>query len=307
MSNAIIETADARGPSPVPISGVRDYIRLLKPRVMSLVVFTGAVGLLITPGTIHPFLGVIAILCIAVASGAAASINMWYDRDIDAVMARTKSRPIPSGAVPAEEALTLGIWLSILSVTVMGLAVNWAAAAILTLSIGFYVFIYTMWLKRGTPQNIVIGGAAGAFPPMIGWAAVTGGVEVTSLALFAIIFFWTPPHFWALALFRCKDYAKAGVPMMPVVAGEKSTKRQMLLYTVLLMPLSLAPVMMGSLGAVYGVVAGGLGLWFLGHAIHVMVSKSEKAAPRMFAVSILYLFILFAAMLADHWILGAVR
>ena len=307
MSNAIIETADARAPSPVPISGVRDYIQLLKPRVMSLVVFTGAVGLLIAPGTIHPFLGVIAIFCIAVASGAAASINMWYDRDIDAVMARTKSRPIPSGAVPAEEALTLGIWLSILSVTVMGLAVNWAAAAILTLSIGFYVFIYTMWLKRGTPQNIVIGGAAGAFPPMIGWAAVTGGVEVTSLALFAIIFFWTPPHFWALALFRCKDYAKAGVPMMPVVAGEKSTKRQMLLYTVLLMPLSLAPVMMGSLGALYGVVAGGLGLWFLGHAIHVMVSGSEKAAPRMFAVSILYLFILFAAMLADHWILGAVR
>lgn len=306
MSNVLIETADVKTAAPVVISGVRDYIQLLKPRIMSLVVFTGAVGLLIAPGSIHPFLGMIAIFCIAVASGAAAAINMWYDRDIDAIMARTKNRPIPSGAVPAEEALTLGIWLSILSVTVMGLAVNWVAAAILALSIGFYVFVYTMWLKRGTPQNIVIGGAAGAFPPMIGWAAVTGGVEVTSLALFAIIFFWTPPHFWALALFRCKDYAKAGVPMMPVVAGERSTKRQMLLYTMLLMPLSLAPVVMGSLGPLYAIVALGLGLWFLGHAVHVMVSKSEKAAPQMFAVSILYLFILFGAMLADHWILGAV-
>ena len=306
MSNVLIETADVQARSPAPISGVRDYLQLLKPRVMSLVVFTGAVGLLIAPGTIHPFLAAIAIFCIAVASGAAASINMWYDRDIDAVMARTRNRPIPSGAVPAEEALTLGIWLSILSVTVMGLAVNWAAAAILALSIGFYVFIYTMWLKRGTPQNIVIGGAAGAFPPMIGWAAVTGGVELTALALFAIIFFWTPPHFWALALFRCQDYARAGVPMMPVVAGEKSTKRQMLLYTMLLMPLSFVPVMMGSLGVLYAVVAGGLGFWFLGHAIHVMVSGCDKAAPRMFTVSILYLFILFAAMVADHWILGAV-
>ena len=306
MSNVLIDTAEAQSPSPIAVSGVRDYLQLLKPRVMSLVVFTGAVGLLVAPGTIHPFLGVIAIFCIAVASGAAAAINMWYDRDIDAIMARTRSRPIPAGAVPAEEALTLGIWLSILSVTVMGLAVNWAAAAILSLSIGFYVFIYTMWLKRGTPQNIVIGGAAGAFPPMIGWAAVTGGVEATSLALFAIIFFWTPPHFWALALFRCQDYARAGVPMMPVVAGEKSTKRQMLLYTVVLIPLSLAPVMMGSFGALYAVVAVGLGLWFLSHAIHVMMSGSEKAAPRMFAVSILYLFVLFAAMVADHWISGAV-
>ena len=306
MSNVLIDTAEAQSPSPIAVSGVRDYLQLLKPRVMSLVVFTGAVGLLVAPGTIHPFLGVMAIFCIAVASGAAAAINMWYDRDIDAIMARTRSRPIPAGAVPAEEALTLGIWLSILSVTVMGLAVNWAAAAILSLSIGFYVFIYTMWLKRGTPQNIVIGGAAGAFPPMIGWAAVTGGVEATSLALFAIIFFWTPPHFWALALFRCQDYARAGVPMMPVVAGEKSTKRQMLLYTVVLIPLSLAPVMMGSFGALYAVVAVGLGLWFLSHAIHVMMSGSEKAAPRMFAVSILYLFVLFAARVADHWISGAV-
>ena len=306
MSNVLIDTAEAQSPSPIAVSGVRDYLQLLKPRVMSLVVFTGAVGLLVAPGTIHPFLGVIAIFCIAVASGAAAAINMWYDRDIDAIMARTRSRPIPAGAVPAEEALTLGIWLSILSVTVMGLAVNWVAAAILSLSIGFYVFIYTMWLKRGTPQNIVIGGAAGAFPPMIGWAAVTGGVDATSLALFAIIFFWTPPHFWALALFRCQDYARAGVPMMPVVAGEKSTKRQMLLYTVVLIPLSLAPVMMGSFGALYAVVAAGLGLWFLSHAIHVMMSGSEKAAPRMFVVSILYLFVLFAAMVADHWISGAV-
>jgi protoheme IX farnesyltransferase len=288
----------------IPVSTVRDYFTLLKPGVMTLVVFTGAVGLLIAPGHLHPFLALVAIGCIAVASGAAASINMWYDRDIDIHMKRTMNRPIPAGRVPADEALSLGIFLSIVSVTVMAVAINLVAAVLLAVSIGFYVFVYTMWLKRRTPQNIVIGGAAGAFPPMIGWAAVTGGIDLNSVALFMIIFMWTPPHFWALALFRCGDYAKVGVPMMPVVAGEAATKKQMLIYTILLLPITFVPVATGLLGVFYGVTAGLTGLWFLRHAVRVLRNAEEKAPHKMFGYSILYLFVLFGAMVADVWIKG---
>src|ERR671910_1274990 len=203
---------------------VSDFMALMKLRVMSLVVFTGLAGLLVAPGSLHPLLAAVAVLCIAVGAGAAGVINMWYDRDIDALMRRTRKRPIPAGRVAPDEALAFGVTLSLFSVMVMGVAVNWTAAALLALASAFYVFVYTVWLKRRTPQNIVIGGAAGAFPPMIGWAAVTGGVSVEAMALFLIIFVWTPPHFWALALFRNEDYVRAGVPMLPVVAGERETK-----------------------------------------------------------------------------------
>lgn len=286
----------------IPVSTVRDYFTLLKPGVMTLVVFTGAVGLLIAPGHLHPFLALVAIGCIAVASGAAASINMWYDRDIDIHMKRTMNRPIPAGRVPADEALSMGIFLSIVSVTVMAVAINLVAAILLAVSIGFYVFVYTMWLKRRTPQNIVIGGAAGAFPPMIGWAAVTGGIDLNSVALFMIIFMWTPPHFWALALFRCGDYAKVGVPMMPVVAGPDATKKQMLVYTILLVPVTLVPYFTGLLGVFYAATAALTGLWFLRHAWRVLRNVEEKAPQKMFGYSILYLFVLFGAMVADIWL-----
>ncbi len=228
----------------LPLTGgstglVGDYVEILKPRVMSLVVFTGFVGLVLAPGHLHPVLAAVAMLCIAVGAGAAGAINMWYDRDIDAIMRRTAARPLPAGRMMPGEALGFGAVLAVGSVLVMGLAVNWVAAGLLALTIGFYVFVYTMWLKRRTPQNIVIGGAAGAFPPLIGWAAVTGDIGWGAVALFAIVFFWTPPHFWALALYRADDYAKAGVPMLPVVAGPRETKRQMLLYTLVLWPVSL--------------------------------------------------------------------
>ncbi|CAN0570178.1 unnamed protein product, partial [Laminaria digitata] len=234
-----------------PVSRVSDFIALLKPRVMSLVVFSGAVGLFVAPGALHPLLAIVAILCIAVGSGAAGAINMWYERDIDALMSRTANRPIPAGRVAAGDALGFAVILAVFSVGLMGLATNWVAAGLLAAAILFYVFVYTIWLKRRTPQNIVIGGAAGAFPPMIGWAAVTGDVSLVSAALFAIIFLWTPPHFWALALYRSGDYARAGVPMMPVVAGRSSTKRQMLAYTILLVPVSLTPYFLGGAGLVY--------------------------------------------------------
>ena len=216
---------------------------------MSLVVFTGFVGLYLAPGHLHPVLAGIAVLCIAIGAGAAGAINMWYDRDIDAVMRRTCGRPLPAGRMAPGEALGFGCVLAVASVLVMGLAVNWVAAALLALTIAFYVFVYTVWLKRRTPQNIVIGGAAGAFPPVVGWAAVTGDVGWPALLLFALIFFWTPPHFWALSLYRCGDYARAGVPMLPVVAGARETKKQMLVYTLLLWPLALAPALIGVAGA----------------------------------------------------------
>ena len=287
-------------------AGVGDYVALLKPRVMSLVVFTGLVGMLLAPGTLHPVLGLIAILCIAIGAGASGAINMWYDRDIDAVMARTKGRPIPMGRIAPGEALGFGTVLALGSVIVMGLAVNLVAAALLALTIGFYVFVYTMWLKRRTPQNIVIGGAAGAFPPMIGWAAVSGDVSLASLVLFAIIFMWTPPHFWALALYRSGDYAKAGVPMLPVVSGDKETRRQILLYTLVLLPLTFAPVVLGLVGLFYLLAAALLGSAFLLCALRVWRAAPgiERPAKQMFAYSILYLFLLFAAMTLDGRIGG---
>ena len=299
MSDLSVERA-AR-PAAFELGGeVGDYLALLKPRVMSLVVFTGLVGMALAPGALHPVLGFTAILCMAVGAGASAAINMWYDRDIDAVMTRTRGRPLPSGRIAPGEAHGLGVVLAVGSVVVMGLAVNPVAAALLALTIAFYVFVYTMWLKRRTPQNIVIGGAAGALPPMIGWAAVGGDVTAASLALFAIIFMWTPPHFWALSLYRSDDYARAGVPMMPVVAGARETKKQMLLYSLVLVPLTLAPYFLGVVGPIYAGAASLLGALLVAAAVRVWLFDGERAAKQMFAYSILYLFLLFALMLVDR-------
>src|SRR5271170_5220292 len=281
-------------------AAVGDYVQILKPRVMSLVVFTGVVGLVLAPGHLHPFLAVVAILCIAIGAGASGAINMWYDRDIDRVMHRTASRPLPAGRMLPGEALGFGCVLAVGSVAVMGLAVNFVAAQLLALTIAFYVFVYTIWLKRRTPQNIVIGGAAGALPPLIGWAAVTGDVGWGAVALFAIIFFWTPPHFWALSLYRAGEYAAAGVPMLPVVAGPRETKRQMLLYTLMLWPASLMPWLLGLAGPCYAVGAGGLSLLFTGAAIRVWRDAGERSARQMFAFSLLYLFLIFSALLVDR-------
>ena len=288
--------------SSAPSSRVSDYVALLKPRVMTLVVFSGAVGLFVAPGSLHPLLAVVAILCIAVGSGAAGAINMWYERDIDALMSRTANRPLPAGRVAPSDALGFATVLALFSVLLMGLATNWAAAGLLALAILFYVLVYTVWLKRRTPQNIVIGGAAGAFPPMIGWAAVTGDVSLVSLSLFAIIFLWTPPHFWALALYRSGDYERAGVPMMPVVVGAASTKRQMLAYTVALVPVSLVPFALGGAGLLYAVGVAVLGAMFVLSAVGVLREPAEagdRRARRMFGFSILYLFLVFALLLAD--------
>ncbi|WP_414638031.1 heme o synthase [Aliidongia sp.] len=281
-------------------AGVGDYWALLKPRVMSLVVFTGFAGLWLAPGHIHPVLAAVAILCIAVGAGASAAINMWYDRDIDAIMTRTIGRPLPAGRMQPNEALAFGVILASGSVLIMGLAINAAAGALLAGTIGFYVFIYTMWLKRRTPQNIVIGGAAGAFPPMVGWTAVTGDIGLPSLVLFALIFFWTPPHFWALALFRSGDYQKAGVPMMPVVAGPRETKKQMLIYTLVLWPIAVAPYVMGIAGAVYGALAAVLSVCFTAFSVLVWFDPTDKWPKRMFAFSILYLTLLFAILILDR-------
>lgn len=286
--------------SQVSSGTVGDYVALLKPRVMSLVVFSGFAGMVVAPGHLHPVLTMVAVLCIALASGAAGAINMWYDRDIDALMDRTANRPIPQGRVPADEALAFGIILTVASVTLMGLALNWVAAGLLALASGFYIFIYTVWLKRRTPQNIVIGGAAGAFPPMIGWAAVTGEVSIASIVLFALIFFWTPPHFWALAIFRKLDYQHAGVPMLPVVAGEHETKKQMLIYTLILFPLAISPYFLGIGGLAYLAGSIALGAAFVGFAIQVLRTEDHKPAKRMFAFSILYLFALFAILIGEH-------
>ena len=287
----------------------RDYLALLKPRVMSLVVFSAACGLLAAPGHIHPFLGAVAILCIAIAAGAAGALNQWFESDIDALMKRTAGRPLPGGRIAPQEALAYGVALSVGSVAVMGLAVGWLAAALLAMSILFYVMIYTVWLKRRTPQNIVIGGAAGAFPPLIGWAAVTHDVTLLPVLLFSIIFLWTPPHFWALALFMEADYAKAGVPMLPVTHGPAVTRRQILLYTALLVPVSLLPWVLGLTGWVYGGIAAGLGAVFAWYALAVSRNTATLAvdmAPekKLFRFSLLYLFMLFAGLVADHWIFG---
>src|SRR5438445_10715463 len=258
-------------------AAVGDYLQILKPRVMSLVVFTGLVGLALAPGHLHPVLAAVAVLCIGVGAGAAGAINMWYDRDIDAVMRRTAARPLPSGRMMPGEALGFGCVLAVWSVAVMGLAVNWVAAQLLGLTIAFYIFVYTIWLKRRTPQNIVIGGAAGALPPLVGWAAATGDVGWGAIALFAIIFFWTPPHFWALSLYRAEEYAAAGVPMLPVVAGAKETRRQMLLYTLMVWPATLAPWLLGLAGPFYGICAGLLSTVFTGSAVLVMRDDTERS------------------------------
>ena len=284
--------------------GVADFVELLKPRVMSLVIFTALTGMVAAPGSLHPVLGAIALLAIAVGAGASGALNMWWDADIDRLMTRTQSRPIPEGRIEADAALAFGLVLSLLSIMTLGLIVNFVAGALLALTIAFYIVIYTMWLKRSTPQNIVIGGAAGAFPPMIGWAAVTGGVSLDSVLLFLIIFMWTPPHFWALALYKCRDYEAAGVPMLPVVAGGAETRRQILLYSVLLVPLACLPVLTGLGGATYGIVATVLGAAFLWLAFTVyrttQGAAADKAAKRLFLFSIFYLFSLFAALLAEH-------
>ena len=287
-----------------PTAAVRDYVEILKPRVMSLVVFTGFVGLVVAPGHLHPFLAAVAVLCIAVGAGASGAINMWYDRDIDAVMRRTRDRPLPAGRMAPGEALGFGSVLAVGSVAVMGLAVNWLAAEILALTIGFYVFVYTMWLKRRTPQNIVIGGAAGAFPPMIGWAAASGQLDWGAVALFAIIFFWTPPHFWALSLYRAGDYEAAGVPMLPVVAGKPETRRQMLIYTIVLWPVVLAPWLLGLAGPVYAAAAGLLSVGFSALSLRVCLDHSDAAARQMFVYSLAYLFLIFCLVLGDRVVGG---
>jgi len=283
---------------------VGEFVELMKPRVMSLVVFTALTGMLAAPGSIHPVIGVIALLAIAIGAGASGALNMWYDADIDARMARTAARPIPRGRVTGGEALTFGSILAVLSILTLGVLVNWTAGALLALTIAFYIFVYTMWLKRRTPQNIVIGGAAGAFPPMIGWAAVTGSVSVESVLMFLIIFVWTPPHFWALALYRCRDYERAGVPMLPVVAGAEETRRQIWLYSLILVPLAITPVLIGLAGIVYGVVSAVLGAVFLYLAWKVRRitegREADQAARQLFVFSILYLFLLFAVLLVEH-------
>jgi protoheme IX farnesyltransferase len=288
-----------------PTAGVRDYVEILKPRVMSLVVFTGLVGLAVAPGHLHPVLAAVAVLCIAIGAGAAGAINMWYDRDIDALMRRTASRPLPAGRMTAGEALGFGAVLAVGAVMTMGLAVNLVAAELLALTLGFYVLVYTVWLKRRTSQNIVIGGAAGAFPPVIGWAAVTGDIGWGAIALFAIIFFWTPPHFWALSLYRTGDYAAAGVPMLPVVAGRRETKRQILIYSLVLWPVTLAPWLLGVAGAFYGGFALVLDAAFTGAAISVCRDDGDHSARRMFGFSLLYLFLIFGTLLLDR--AGGVR
>src|ERR1044072_7624157 len=304
----VSEGADLSQPLPSlaepSLAGVEDYLALLKPRVMSLVVFTALVGLLVAPGHVHPVIGFAALLCIAIGAGASGALNMWYDADIDAVMTRTKGRPIPAGRVQPGEALAFGTTLALFSVAALGVLVNWVAAALLAFTIFFYVFVYTMWLKRSTPQNIVIGGAAGAFPPMIGWAAVTGDVTLAPVLMFLIIFLWTPPHFWALSLLRCDDYARAGVPMLPVVSGFDATRKQILIYTLILAPVGLTPSFFGFAGLIYGAVAAICGAVMLHLAWRVYRDRAGEgaasAARRLFAFSLLYVFVLFAALLADN-------
>jgi len=281
----------------------RDYFELLKPGVMRLVVFTAIAGLVIAPGSINPVLAIIAILCIAIGAGASGALNMWYDADIDAALTRTAKSPIPDGRVTRQEALAFGLTLSFFSVFTLGVVVNWLSAAILAFTIFFYAVVYSMWLKRSTPQNIVIGGAAGAFPPMIGWAVVTNSITIESIVLFAIIFIWTPPHFWALALFKKTDYGSVGIPMMPNVAGNRSTQNQIFAYSLLLAPLGVAPYLLGFAGTVYGLVSVLLGIGFVWFAFKCwqMDSNDEAMVPakKLFGFSILYLFVLFGVLILE--------
>jgi protoheme IX farnesyltransferase len=283
----------------------RDFVALTKPRVMSLVVFTGLCGLLAAPVSVHPVIGFTAILCIALGAGAAGALNQWYEADIDAVMRRTAGRPLPAGRMERSTALHFGVGLSFFSVLLMGLSVNYLAASILAVSILFYVLVYTVWLKRRTPQNIVIGGAAGAFPPLIGWVAATGRVELLPLLLFALVFLWTPPHFWALALFVRSDYAAAGVPMLPVVAGIRTTRAQVLIYSLPMSAAAIAPWLLGLTGLLYGIAAVALSALFLGMAARVALSREPdpakmRAERQLFGYSIFYLFVLFAALVTDR-------
>jgi protoheme IX farnesyltransferase len=308
MSSALPTTQPARW---------QDFVQLLKPRVMSLVVFTGLTGLVCAGTPVDPILGTVAILCIAVGAGGSAALNMWYDADIDIQMRRTRGRPVPAGRVQGADALALGVVLSLFSVMLMGMAVNWLAAGLLAFTIIFYAVVYTIWLKRSTAQNIVIGGLAGALPPVIGWAAAAGEAPLNAWLLCAIIFMWTPPHFWALALYTSDDYAKAKVPMMPNVAGAKSTRRQILIYALLFVPLCIAPAFTGLGGAAYHAVSalGGVGFLFLAWRLFKSragdapgergdtlydVKVEAKAARNVFASSILYLTLLFATLLAEH-------
>ncbi|HEY2755548.1 MAG TPA: heme o synthase [Pseudolabrys sp.] len=289
-------------PAEPSLATVGDYITLLKPRVMSLVVFTALVGLAVAPGAINPVTAFTALLCIAVGAGAAGALNMWYDADVDAVMTRTSRRPVPMGRVKPGEALAFGVTLAGFSVMTLGLLVNWLAATLLAFTIFFYVVVYTVWLKRSTPQNIVIGGAAGAFPPMIGWAAVTGSLSFEPILLFLIIFFWTPPHFWALALYKADDYKRAGIPMLPVVSGDLNARWQILLYTLVLVPLAIAPWPLGYSGALYGMTSVVTGAIMLVLAFQVLRERRpvERACRHLFAFSILYLFLLFAMLLIER-------
>lgn len=279
---------------------VSDFFALLKPRVMSLVVFSGFAGMWVAPGfaQLHPFLAFVAMLSLAIGAGAAGAVNMWYDRDIDAIMLRTRNRPIAAGRIAPDEALAFACILTLFAVMTMGLALNWLAAGLLAFASFFYIAIYTMWLKRSTPQNIVIGGAAGAFPPMIGWAAVTGDVTLYPLILFLIIFCWTPPHFWALSLFASEDYRRANIPMLNVVAGPRATKIQMLIYTIILLPLSLSPFFLGFAGLRYAVIAAALSGFFIFTAARVLMNEDLKHARLMFGYSVFYLFALFLNVMA---------
>jgi heme o synthase len=305
----VSEGADFRSPASAglglaepSLASVSDYIALMKPRVMSLVVFTALVGLAVAPGALHPMTAFTALLCIAVGAGAAGSLQMWSDADIDAQMTRTQRRPVPMGRVKPGEAFAFGMTLAGFSVVTLGLLVNALAAALLAFTIFFYAAVYTAWLKRLTPQNIVIGGAAGAFPPMIGWAAVTGSLALEPIVLFLIIFFWTPPHFWALALYRADDYARAGVPMLPVVAGDVNARTQILRYTLILAPLGVAPWALGFAGPLYGATAAVTGLIMVALAWQVFCERrpAERASKQLFAFSILYLFLLFAVLLIER-------
>ena len=283
---------------------LKDYVALLKPRVMSLAIFTALAGMVAAPGHVHPLIGLSALIFIALGAGAAGALNMWYDADIDKIMSRTALRPIPQNRVPPDEALTFGVVLAGVSVFCLGVLVNWLAGGLLAFTIAFYIFVYTMWLKRRTPQNIVIGGAAGAFPPMIGWAAATGTISLESVVLFAIIFLWTPPHFWALALYRSRDYERAGVPMLPVVAGKNKTRSQILIYSVLMVASGIAPAFIGLGGNAYLAVSAILGAVFLYHALKVYRQReghaADQAARGLFGFSIFYLFALFAMLLFEH-------
>ena len=296
------ETTPVAGP---PLSGwagtaaAGDYLALLKPRVMSLVVFTALTGMVVAPGTIHPVLGFVAVLCIALGAGAAGALNMWYDADIDALMDRTARRPLPAGRIPKDEALVLGVGLSAASVFALGIAVSWLAAGLLAFTIVFYAVIYTIWLKRRTPQNIVIGGAAGALPPVVGWAAVSGEIGLGAVVLFLLIFLWTPPHFWALALLKKDEYARSGVPMLPVVAGDRRTRLEIVVYSVLVAGTGVVPWAIGLAGPLYAVVSAALGAAFLALAVTVWRRPEPVWPTRLYGFSILYLFLLFAFLLVE--------